>query len=189
MLHDPIANRRSLRAFDPDHQLSQLESGSLLEAARWAPSAMNRQPWAFLLGHRGDGTFSGIAATLSGNNQLWAPSASALLVAMVDNEDALAETSVGRAYELGLAVGQLGIQAQAMGLVTHQIGGFDADRLRREFAIPQQLRPMVVLAVGASGSPASLPDNLRERELAPRHRQPVTEWLFVDAWADTLNAA
>jgi nitroreductase len=179
----PIARRRSPRAFDAAHELSTDDLGTLLEAARWAPSAMNRQPWAFLVGHRGDPTFKGIADTLSGNNQLWAPVASALLVAMVRHDGAAERTSAGRAYELGLAVGQLGVQAEAMGLVTHQMGGFDAAQLRAEFAIPEHLHPVVAIAVGASGDPAQLPATLRARETAQRARQPQTDWVFTEAWA------
>lgn len=161
MLHRAIAERRSPRAFDPDLELSELQLQALLEAARWAPSAMNRQPWRFLVGRRGDATFKGIADALSGNNQLWAPAASAMIAAMVDNADDSAPTDAGRAHEVGLAVGQLGIQAVTMGLITHQMGGFDARRLREEFDIPAELRPMAVIAVGHLGPVGALPVWLR----------------------------
>ena len=183
MLIAPIARRRSPRAFDPVHELSAVDLATLLEAARWAPSAMNRQPWAFLVGHRGDPTFKGVADALSGNNQVWAPAASALLVAMVRHDAVAERTSAGRAYELGLAVGQLSVQAEAMGLVTHQMGGFDAEQLRAEFAIPEHLRPVVVIAVGAPGDPAQLPATLRSRETAQRERQPQSDWVFTEGWA------
>jgi nitroreductase len=183
MLIDPIARRRSPRAFDPDHDLTAAARSTLLEAARWAPSAGNRQPWAFLVGHRGDPTFKGVADTLSGNNQVWAPTASALLVAMAEHEAAADRTSAGRAYELGLAVGQLTVQAEAMGLVTHQMGGFDGAQLRAEFSIPEHLRPIVVIAVGAPGDPEQLPSRLRAREAAPRERQPQSAWVFTGGWA------
>lgn len=179
MLHPPIAARRSPRAFDPLREITAAQVALLLEAARWAPSAMNRQPWVFAVGLRGDDTFKAIADALSGNNQLWAPTASALVVALVDNGDESAPTDPGRAYEVGLAVGQLGIQAQAMGLITHQMGGFDRDRLREELAVPRQLRPLAVIAAGYQGDPADLPDSLRAREDAPRERQQVADLLHV----------
>jgi nitroreductase len=114
MLHHLIVERRSPRAFDAHAVLGEDQVDTLLEAAGLAPSAMNRQPWAFLVGHRGDRVFKGIADALSGRNQLWAPSASVLVVAMVDNHVPDAPTDPGRAYELGLAMGQLGLQAVAM---------------------------------------------------------------------------
>ena len=185
MLIESIARRRSAVAFDPTHELTHQEVSILLEAARWAPSTMNRQPWAFLVGHRGDATFKAVADTLSGNNQLWAPAASVLMVAMVDNGSPERAPSSGRAYELGLAVGQLGIQAEAMGLVTHQMGGFDAAQLTAELAIPGHLAPMVVLAVGVPGDPDTLPGHLRRREAAPRERRPQGSWVFGRGWAQS----
>jgi nitroreductase len=173
MLHRLIVERRSPRAFDAHAVLSEDEVDQLLEAAGLAPSAMNRQPWAFLVGHRGDRVFKGIADALSGRNQLWAPAASVLLVAMVDNGKPEAPTDPGRAYELGLAMGQLGVQAVAMGLITHQMGGFDARQVREEFDLPQTLRPMVVVAVGYPGEVADLPAGLQDLEGAPRVRRDV----------------
>lgn len=171
MIHPPIAQRRSPRAFDPLADLSVAEVDLLLEAARWAPSAMNRQPWAFLVGHRGDRRFKGIADALNPGNQIWARNASVLLVALVVNGEAGSPTESGRAYELGLAMGQLGVQAVAMGLITHQMGGFDREQLRGEFGLAEELRPMAVTAVGRLGDPAMLPDDLRKREVAPRQRK------------------
>lgn len=182
MLHDAIARRRSPRAFDPLAEVTDTDLQTLLEAARWAPSAMNRQPWRFLIGRRGDATFKGIADSLSGNNQLWAPSASALIVALVDNGAGSDPTDPGRAYELGLAVGQLGVQAVTMGLITHQMGGFDGDRLRAEFAIPDVLRPLVVLAAGYPGDSEALPAEIREREHAPRQRKALADVVQREAW-------
>ncbi len=184
MLIDAIARRRSAVAFDPTHALAPEEMAILLEAARWAPSAMNRQPWAFLVGHRGDATFKAIADALNGNNQLWAPAASALIVAMVDSGSQEQAPSAGRAYELGLAVGQLGVQAEAMGLITHQMGGFDAEQLIADMAIPRHLAPMVVLAVGVPGDADALPGHLRRREAAPRVRRPQESWVFAQGWAE-----
>lgn len=174
-MHELIAQRRSPRAFDPDAEVSQAEIAELLDAARWAPSSMNRQPWAFLVGFRGERAFKGIADCLAPGNQLWALNASALLVAMVDHGSEAERTDPGRAYELGLAMGQLGIQAVAMGLITHQMGGFDRDQLRREFALSQALHPLTVTAVGRPGDPELLPADLRRRETAERVRRPVGE--------------
>ena len=178
MLLAPIAARRSPRAFDPLHVLGDSDLHPLLEAARWAPSAMNRQPWAFLVGYRGDETFKATADALKPGNQLWARSAAALLTVLVDQEDG-ASASPMRAYEVGLAVGQLGIQAEHQGLITHQMAGFERDQLLAEFALPARLHPLVVIAVGRPGDADSLPEDLRNREFAPRRRRPISELVFT----------
>ena len=182
MLLAPIASRRSPRAFDPHSRLNAMDLHPLLEAARWAPSAMNRQPWAFLVGFRGDGTFKGTIDALKPGNQLWAGAASALLTVLVDGGDS-ASLSPMRAYEVGLAVGQLGIQAEHQGLITHQMAGFEPDQLRAEFSLPEGLHPLVVVAVGRRGDADALPEALRSRESAPRLRRPVSDFAFTgDSW-------
>jgi nitroreductase len=185
MLLDHIAARRSPRAFDADAVLLPEELASLLEAARWAPSAMNRQPWFFLVGQRGDATFKGIFDALRPGNQRWAGSASALIVAFVDHGAGQEPDSIdpGRAYELGLAVGQLGVQAQHLGLIAHQMGGFDHPQLRQEFAVPAALRPMVVIAVGSPGDPDALSEDLRVAESAERSRTPVAQLRRTAGWS------
>jgi nitroreductase len=182
MLLSHIAERRSPRAFDATHQLSPQELDAMLEAARWAPSAMNRQPWLFLVGQRGDATFKIVFDALKPGNQVWAGSASALIVAFVDLGEGRDQPDAGRAYELGLAMGQLGVQAQHLGLITHQMGGFEAPQLVREFEVPSHLRPMAVVAVGNAGDPEDLPADLRQRESAPRQRRPLGEIVRSAGW-------
>lgn len=181
-----ISTRRSLRAFDPTAELSDDDLSLLLEAARWAPSAMNRQPWRFLVARRGSEAFTALHDALAAGNQVWADKAAALVVALVDVEDESAPADAGRAYEVGLAVGQLGVQAEAMGLVTHQMGGFSAERVSSAFAIPGRYRPMVVIAVGVAGGHASLPEHLRVRETAPRTRKDLGEIAFEGDWGRGL---
>lgn len=177
-----IRTRRSLRSFDPSVELADDELSLLVEAARWAPSAMNRQPWRFLVARRGSDAFAALHHALAQGNQVWADKAAALLVALVDVEDEGAPTDAGRAYEVGLAVGQLGVQAEAMGLVAHQMGGFSAERVSEAFDIPGRYRPMVVIAVGPAGDSGALPDQLRVRETAPRTRLDASEIAFEDVW-------
>lgn len=177
-----IAERRSPRAYDSTHEVNAEQMKTVLEAARWAPSAMNRQPWAFLVGHRGDEVFKGIYEALNEGNQIWADSASVLLVTFVEHETPRSETDAGRAYELGLAVGQLSIQAQSMGLITHQMGGFSKDQIRSEFRVPHHLHPMTVIAIGAEGEVADLPEHLAVREVAPRVRRDHEDFIHVSGW-------
>ncbi len=188
-VHPPIATRRSPRAFDAVHTLSADQMRDLLEAARWAPSAMNRQPWHFIVGLRDDETHKAIFDTLNEGNQVWAWAASALAAVVVDNgptaEAQTAHTDAGRAYEVGLAMGLLGVQAVAMGLATHQMGGFDRARLAEVFDLPGNARPLAVVAIGALGDPAELPEPLRAREAAPRQRRPLAEIAHAGVWGES----
>lgn len=188
-LHPLLAGRRSTRAFDPA-PVQDAVLASLLAAAHWAPSAMNAQPWRFLVGRVGvdgpDATHEGLFATLGGGNQAWAGQAPLLVAAIVRvQEDDGTAREVGP-YELGLAVAQLTVQAEALGLAVHQIGGFDAAALARSFDVPAGYRPVTVLAIGLPGDPAGLPEWARAREGAPRERLPLEQVAFTGAFGVPL---
>jgi nitroreductase len=179
-LHAPIESRRSTRAFSSapvDRETVRL----LLEAARWAPSAMNRQPWRFLVGRRGERAHALLVDALAPGNRTWAADAG-LLVAALARTDEGDRPDLTAAFELGLAVAQLEVQAAASGLVSHQMGGFDADAVRTAFGVPDEWRPTVVVAVGHPGDPGLLPQHLAARESAPRVRLPVDEIAFGAGW-------
>lgn len=187
-VHPLIAERWSPRAFDPA-PLGLDDVTALLEAARWAPSARNDQPWRFLVGASDatPATHDGILATLAPPNRAWAQHAPLLVAALVrvEEEDG-AERAVGP-YELGLAVAQLTAQAGALGLHVHQIGGFDAAALSSAFEVPEQYRVVVVLAVGRLGDPGSLPAWAQAREGAARSRLPLDEIAFAGAFGRPLD--
>jgi nitroreductase len=185
-LHPLIAERWSPRAFDPTRTISDRQLVAVLEAARWAPSFGNRQPWRFLVGRRGDETFGGIHKVLFDSNRVWAGNAAALILAC-----ALTKAPDGTAmpqapYELGLAVAQLGLQAQDEGLVAHQLGGFDGDKASIAFAIPDHVRPFAVVAVGYLAEAGTLPEHLRAAELARRERRRVREFAFSKRYGESL---
>jgi len=187
-VHPLLAERWSPRGFDRHHQVSDDQVTGLLEAARWAPSAGNSQPWRFLVTRRGEHSHSQLFAALAPGNQAWANAASALiLVAARTAADATPQPWA--LYDTGQAVASLVTQAQAQGLAVHQIGGFDSDAVRAEFALDQELTPLVVLAVGHADPDAELPSHLAARETAPRTRHPVSDLLLTDAAANYLNAA
>ncbi|MFE0590996.1 nitroreductase family protein [Micromonospora echinospora] len=191
-----LAARWSPHAFDPSVELTDGEAASLLEAARWAPSAGNRQPWRFLLGRRADEAYKRLFVHLDAENQRWAGQASALLLgayllpghdrartahdrAQAAYDPAQAVYERGQAvYDLGQAVAHLTVQAGAIGLHVHQMTGFDRAGLAVDLALPDDVRPHVVVAVGRLGDPLSLPEDLRRRETELRHRQPVTDLLL-----------
>ena len=187
-VHSLLAERWSPRGFDQHHQISDDQISALLEAARWAPSAANSQPWRFLVARRGEHAHSQLFAALAPGNQAWAHAASALvLVAARTAQDATPQPWA--LYDTGQAVASLVTQAQAQGLAVHQIGGFDSNAVRAEFALDQELTPVVVLAVGRADPDAELPDHLAARETAPRTRHPVSDLLLTSAPANYLSAA
>lgn len=187
-LHPLLAERRSPRAYDQSHALGAAELGSLLEAARWAPSAVNRQPWRYLVGLRGDDTFTGVFDTLAEGNRLWAGSASALIVGLAPTVDESGAPVRHAPFELGLSVAQLTVQAHALGLHVHQMAGFDHAAVAERFDVPAGYEAFVVLAVGTLGDVDALPEPLRTRELAVRERRPLDEIAFAGRWGQPALA-
>ncbi|MFN8074182.1 MAG: nitroreductase family protein [Kineosporiaceae bacterium] len=177
-VHDLLAERWSPRSFDPDAVLDDATLVRLLEAARWAASAMNAQPWRFLVARRGTEAHARLFATLAGTNQLWAGDASVLVLAVADTQDAEGNPWHYAAYDTGQAVAQLTVQAHADGLAVHQMGGFDRDAVAEAFSLPERLVPQVVVAVGTPSTPERLPDFLAERETAPRQRRELADLLL-----------
>lgn len=176
---DTLAERWSPRAFDAEHALPEGALRGIFEAARWAPSAANTQPWRFILARRGGESFAKIEQTLMGNNRLWAGLAAALVVNIAETADEEGAKRTWAEYDLGQAVAHLSVQAHAEGLYTHQMGGFDRDAIRAAFDLDERLEPVSITAIGALGSIDALPDPLREREEAPRSRKPLEELLLV----------
>lgn len=174
---DVLAERWSPRAFDEATVLTMADLGPAFEAARWAPSANNLQPWSFVVGFRGDETFNAIAATLSGFNASWAPHASALIATVTHTLTASGRQNAFARYDLGQAVAHLSIQAQANGLSVHQMGGFDVDALTNALGVAEPLEIVTVIAVGVPADPATLSGELAERESTPRERKPATDFV------------
>lgn len=176
----PVFTRRwSRRAFDP-RPLEQSKLFSLFEAARWAPSAMNIQPWCFVYALRGDDWWDDFLSALLPGNQIWAKNASALIYILSDTvTDHNGETRPSRSnsFDAGAAWMSLAIQAQGMGLVTHAMGGIDREAARHILKAPERLQIEAAIVVGYAGDKAELPDNLQEREIAS-DRRPVEQSAF-----------
>jgi nitroreductase len=170
--------RWSPRAFT-DRSLSQAEMLSLLEAARWAPSASNHQPWRFVWALRGEAAFAAVLSALAPGNQVWAGKAGALIVVgskdTVTGRDGIETPNRWSAYDAGAAWVSLALQAQAMGLAAHAMGGFDVADLAKAVHLPDGHTLHAVVAVGARGQADDLPDPLRERE-KPNSRKPIDEF-------------
>jgi nitroreductase len=178
-LHPLLATRWSPRGFDRIAELNQAELASLLEAARWAPSDGNSQPWRFVAGLRDEPAHKHILASLDADNQRWAGDASALILASHLTHDVAGAPLPRAAYDLGQAIAHLSVQASALDLHTHQMSGFDRDTMHADLELPAGLVPTVVVAVGRLGNPAHLPPDLRARELGLRQRRPVHELVIA----------
>ncbi|MGY1839920.1 MULTISPECIES: nitroreductase family protein [unclassified Modestobacter] len=172
-LHPLLAERWSPRGLDAGHELGDEQLTALLEAARWAPSANNSQPWRFAVAHRGTAGFAAVREALAPGNQLWAQAASAFVVVAAETTGADGRSRPWAAYDTGQAVAHLTLQAQHEGLVVHQLGGFDRDRVAAFLQLPDVVVPLVVLTVGRRDVEAELPEALAAREQAPRERLPL----------------
>ena len=185
-LHPLLAGRWSPRAWS-DERVSERATRSVLEAARWAPSGGNGQPWRFVIGQHGDATWELLHAALMPGNQPWARRAPILVLAVALTADAEGRRRPTAGYELGLAVSQLTVQAQAEGLSVHQMAGFSADAVRTSLALPDSATPYVVLALGYRGDPESLDEPYRSRETAPRTRLPLEDIAFAGSWGRPVH--
>lgn len=183
-IHPLLAGRTSTRAFDHTEELDGDRLARLLEAARWAPSASNSQPWRFLPARRGSLEHATLLDVLADGNRLWAADAAALVLVATRTVDAAGNGLPWAVYDTGAAVAHLVTQAEAEGLATHQMGGFDAEAARSAFGLGDDLTPLVVVAVGSRTAPHRLPDFLVEREHAPRHRLDPAELLIPVPTAD-----
>ena len=185
-LHTLLSERWSPRGFDASHRLPEGQLTALLEAARWSPSANNSQPWRFVVTQRGEAEFERLVSILSGNNRRWAGRASALLLVLAETTDDTGAPRTYGLYDTGQAVAHLVTQAQADGLSTHQMGGFDRAAVVGGFGIDPRFTPVVVIAVGLRQDDHGLPDDLAARESAPRHRRPLTDLVLPTARPTTL---
>ena len=186
-IHELLAERWSPRAFSPE-ALTPAQIGSLLEAARWSPSAGNGQPWVFIVATREDSaTYTALLECLNESNQVWARQAPLLLLAVAQIQRGPDKPNTHGPYDLGQAVANITVQATHLGLYVHQMGGFSADRAREAFQIPPEYAPFTAIAIGKLGDPDTLTENLRERELAKRVRKPLNEFVFSGVWGTQLD--
>jgi nitroreductase len=178
-----IRERWSPRAFS-DSPVPAQTLRSLFEAARWAPSSNNEQPWAFIVGIKGDsGTFAKVLSTLVEFNQAWAKQAPVLAIAVSELAFARGGKPNRNAfYDTGAAVSQLTTEATTRGLYVHQMAGFDPHKAIEVFAVPSGWEPIAAFVIGYPGNPEQLPDSLRERELGPRIRKPLANFVMSDQW-------
>jgi nitroreductase len=182
-IHELLSERWSPRSF-ADKPVESETLHSLFEAARWAASAGNQQPWRFLFATKENAEdYARFTSLLWEFNAAWTQSAPVLVLAV-----AQLYTRPGSEYysyyDTGMATANLLTQAVALGLVTHPMAGFDTNKAKAELNIPEGNNPLVMIALGYPGAPDLLPEPLRERELAPRTRKPLNEFVFEGRWQE-----
>lgn len=178
-IHALLKNRWSPRTFAA-HTPSAADLLSLMEAARWAPSANNLQPWAFVSALQGEQGFDELAGSLSEFNAAWAPASAALILAVARVEREPGRPNHYALYDLGQAVAHLSLQAVELGLQVHQMGGFDREKVARSVHLPEGWQAVTMLAVG------------RPLEVSParvRERKPLAEFAFSQSWGQPLGEA
>jgi len=182
-IHEILARRWSPLAFS-GQSVEKEKLLSVLEAARWAPSSRNEQPWAFLLAMKGESQdFEAMAGILAGANRLWAEKAPVLILTLAHTQITKDGTPNRHGfYDTGQATANLLAQATSLGLATHQMGGFDVEAARSRFHVPAGWEPVSVIALGYRSEPESLPEQLRARELGPRSRRPLATFVFSRGW-------
>ena len=168
----------SARPVEPEKLLS------LWEAARWAASCANEQPWYFIVATKQNETeYARLLSCLRENNQQWAQQAPVLMVSVAKLAfDANGQANRYAFHDVGLAVANLITQATTLGLFVHQMAGFYPDKVRDLYGVPEGFEPVAGIVLGYPGDPASLPEDLKQRELARRARRPIETFVFECAW-------
>ncbi len=188
-LHDLLANRWSPRAFT-DRPVEPEKLLAVMEAGRWAASSNNGQPWAFIVANKGNpSAFKAMLDCLMDGNQSWAVLAPVLILAFVEpiwpGQD---RANVTAMHDVGMATAMMSVQAEALGLRTHHMGGIHRDKIRDVYAVPPTFEPVSAIAVGYQGAEALLPEEKdRAREANPRTRKPLEEIVFADKFGTPAN--
>lgn len=182
-IHDLLRSRWSPRAFatrtvEPEVLLA------VLEAARWAPSASNEQPWRFVVARREEAAdHQRMLDCLVPGNQRWAAQPPVLILTATRLDfERTGKPNRHAFHDAGLALAMLLVEATARGLATHPMAGFEAEKARAAWGIPPEFEPVAVTALGYPGDAAELPEDLRARELAPRQRRPLAESVYAGSW-------
>jgi nitroreductase len=178
-LHPLLQRRWSPRAFSPQ-PVEEAQLLTLLEAARWAASANNEQPWRFIYAAKEQGKrYSKLFECLNERNQSWAKNAPALIMTLVKTHfEHNGQPNKWALHDLGLAVGNLTTQASALDLYVHNMAGFSAEKARELFDLPPDVEPVTMIAVGYLGDPVQLPEPFKAREVAQQQRKTIEELIL-----------
>jgi len=182
-IHELLAKRWSPYSFS-DQDVSDAELRSLFEAARWAASSYNEQPWRYIVATKASpAEFERLLSCLVEGNQVWARAAPVLALGCTSMYFALNnKPNAAAVHDLGLASANLTIEATARGLFVHQMIGILPEKAREVYRIPDGVQPLTGLAIGYAADPNELPERLRQRDVSSRQRKPLAEFVFEREW-------
>jgi len=184
-IHPLLAERWSPYAFT-DEGVCEEDLTALFEAARWAPSSYNEQPWRFIVARREEAAaFAKVLSCLVPFNQGWAGRVPVLALGLVQTlRPGVGSPNAAARHDLGLAAANLTVEATHRGLCVHQMSGIVADRVRGAWALPDDVLPLTALAIGHAASLAATPEDLRDRQGRPRERRPLPGFVFGERWGE-----
>ena len=187
-VHELVAARWSPYAW-ADRSVDDSDLAALFEAARWAASSYNEQPWRWIVAHsKNPDAHAQLLSTLVEGNQAWARNAPVLAIGLTATTFSRnGKPNKAAHHDLGLAAGNLCFEATARGLAVHQMIGIEPERVREVYGVPTEMEPLTGLAIGYAGEAASLPESLRERDLAPRSRKRLSELVFEERWGRSAS--
>lgn len=186
-VNELIKQRWSPRAYS-SRPVEKEKLQSILEVARWAPSAFNEQPWRFIVGQKGDSTYDDILSTLVDWNILWAGKAPVLILNLAKKTFSHNDKpNVTFKYDLGQAVGFMILEAVNQELYTHQMSGFDAQKAVELFNIPDDFQAVSVTAIGYYGNVNDLSKDMAEMEIKPRVRKELVELVFSEKFSKNFE--
>jgi nitroreductase len=189
-IHELIQTRWSPGAFDPGKPVSRDDLLVLLEAARWAASCFNDQPWRFVVCDKAtdEAAWQRAFGTLVEKNRQWAKNAPLLILSVaMEYFNHNGKPNRWAMYDTGAASASLCLQATALGLVVHQMGGFDADLAHEVFMLPANCQPMAMMAVGYQADIGQLDDEFKSAELAERVRAELNERFYAGSWGKGIE--
>lgn len=184
-VHSLIRERWSPRAFD-DRPVEREKLLQLFEAARWAASCFNEQPWRFIIATREiPEVYQKLFDCMVEANQIWAKQAPVLMLSLAEKNFAYNQ-KLNRHFmhDLGLAMGNFSLQATELGLFVHQMAGFSTDKARENLKLPDDVEPAAMVAIGYAGDLDTLPEKLKTKELEPRVRKPISELVYQGEWGN-----
>lgn len=188
-IHELIAQRWSPRAFDPDRHVTMAQLLTLSEAARWAPSCFGDQPWRFVFCDRrsDESLWASVLACLTEKNRRWACNAPVLICAAAAEQFSHnGQSNRWAQYDTGAATEHICLQATALGLVAHQMGGFDAAAVRSALGVPEAFVPMAMIAIGYQGDIDHLHPDFHAAETGPRRRDELGTHFFLGRWGNPI---
>lgn len=191
-IHELIAQRWSPRAFDRDRPINRAQLIALLEAARWAPSCFGDEPWHYVVWdrYRDERSWKKAFDCLAESNQVWVKNAPLLMLSTANPTfHHNGKPNRWGHHDTGAASENICLQAVALGLAAHQMGGFDVDKIRQTFNIPATFECMAMIAVGYATEAEVLEGDLKAKELAARTRRPLTENFFEGGWEVPIHLA